>query len=166
MKSKNKIISSLLVGAIIILSLLGFEIDFNNFLSGSDNTEKIVEQKSDEKIDISEDGYYTSKEDVYKYIDKYEKLPNNYITKKEAKDLGWDSKKGNLWDVSNKKSIGGDYFGNRENKLPDKNGRKWYECDINYNGGYRGKERIVFSNDGQIYYTDDHYNSFIKLSDW
>ncbi|NLC65684.1 MAG: ribonuclease [Clostridium sp.] len=165
MKSKNKIISSLLVGAIIILSLLGFEIDFNNFLSGSDNTEKIVEQKSDEKIDISEDGYYTSKEDVYKYIDKYEKLPNNYITKKEAKDLGWDSKKGNLWDVSNKKSIGGDYFGNRENKLPDKNGRKWYECDINYNGGYRGKERIVFSNDGQIYYTDDHYNSFIKLSD-
>lgn len=165
MKSKNKIISSLLVGAIIILSLLGFEIDFNNFLSGNDNTEKIVEQKSDEKIDISEDGYYTSKEDVYKYIDKYEKLPNNYITKKEAKDLGWDSKKGNLWDVSNKKSIGGDYFGNRENKLPDKSGRKWYECDINYNGGYRGKERIVFSNDGQIYYTDDHYNSFIKLSD-
>ena len=130
MKSKNKIISSLLVGAIIILSLLGFEIDFNNFLSGSDNTEKIVEQKSDEKIDISEDGYYTSKEDVYNYIDKYEKLPNNYITKKEAKDLGWDSKKGNLWDVSNKKSIGGDYFGNRENKLPDKNGRKWYCCNV------------------------------------
>ena len=166
MKSKNKIISSLLVGAIIILSLLGFEIDFNNFLSGSDNTEKIVEQKKNKKIDISEDGYYTSKEDVYKYIKKKKKLPNNYITKKEAKDLGWDSKKGNLWDVSNKKSIGGDYFGNRENKLPDKNGRKWYECDINYNGGYRGKERIVFSNDGQIYYTDDHYNSFIKLSDW
>ena len=60
-------------------------------------------------------------------------------------------------------SIGGDYFGNRENLLPNKKNRKWYECDINYNGGYRNSERIVFSNDGLIYYTSNHYESFEQL---
>ena len=60
-------------------------------------------------------------------------------------------------------SIGGDKFGNREGLLPKEDGRQYYECDVNYQGGYRGAERIVFSNDGLIFYTDDHYNSFTQL---
>ena len=90
-------------------------------------------------------------------------MPNNFITKSEAKALGWDNKKGNLWDVAEGKSIGGDHFGNYEGLLPEEKGRKYTECDVNYNGGYRGSERIIFSNDGLIYYTNDHYKTFTQL---
>jgi hypothetical protein len=109
------------------------------------------------------DQSYSSKDEVAEYIHEFGVLPPNYITKSEAADAGWDKSAGNLWDVTNMKSIGGDYFGNREGLLPDANGRKYYECDINYNGGYRGAERIVFSNDGLIFYTSDHYESFEQL---
>lgn len=112
---------------------------------------------------LEEDGYYTSMEDVGLYIHTYGKLPNNYIKKSDAGDLGWKSSEGNLWDVTDKMSIGGDKFGNREKLLPIKEGRQYYECDINYEGGYRGAERIVYSDDGLIYYTEDHYESFTLL---
>lgn len=125
------------------------------------DTEENVDEKLEVQID--EDGYYISKEDVSLYIHIYNKLPKNYITKKEARDLGWEASKGNLWDVTDKKSIGGDKFGNREGKLPEKEGRQYYECDINYEGGHRGAERLVYSNDGLIYYTGDHYDSFELL---
>ncbi len=113
--------------------------------------------------EISEDGRYTSPEDVALYIHTYGKLPKNFITKNKARDLGWDSKAGNLWDVTDQMSIGGDRFGNYEGLLPDAKGRTWKECDVNYEGGYRGSERILYSNDGLIYYTDDHYKTFTKL---
>lgn len=112
---------------------------------------------------LKEDGYYTSKDDVSLYIYTYDKLPNNYITKKEATDKGWEASEGNLWEVTDKKSIGGDKFGNREKLLPSEDGREYYECDINYEGGPRGAERLVYSNDGLIYYTGDHYESFTLL---
>lgn len=112
---------------------------------------------------VSEDEEYSSKEDVALYIHLYEHLPDNYITKAEAKDLGWVSHKGNLWDVAPGKSIGGDRFGNREGLLPEKGSRKYYECDVDYHGGFRDEKRIIYSNDGMIYYTDDHYNSFEQL---
>lgn len=60
-------------------------------------------------------------------------------------------------------SIGGDRFGNREGLLPTAKGRKYYECDIDFDGTYRGAKRIVYSNDGLIYYTEDHYESFELL---
>lgn len=124
----------------------------------------IEEDSSDKVIDrIDEDGSYTSKEDVALYIHTYEKLPENFITKRQAGELGWKSSEGNLWDVTDKMSIGGDKFGNREKLLPVKQGRQYYECDINYEGKYRGAERLVFSEDGLIYYTSDHYNSFELL---
>jgi guanyl-specific ribonuclease Sa len=110
-------------------------------------------------------GHYTTPEDVAAYLLAYQKLPDNYITKSEAVKLGWDASRGNLWDVTDKKSIGGDRFGNREGLLPDKTGRIWYECDVNYTGGYRGPERLVYSNDGLIYYTGDHYGSFVQLNE-
>lgn len=107
--------------------------------------------------------WYSTKEEVAEYIHLYEELPPNYLTKNEARELGWDNEKGNLWEVAEGMSIGGDYFGNREGLLPEEPSRDYYEADINYQGGYRNSERIVFSNDGLIYYTDDHYESFEHL---
>lgn len=108
---------------------------------------------------------YSSAEEVAEYLKYYAELPPNYLTKKEARALGWIAKEGNLWDVAPGMSIGGDRFGNREGSLPEKKGRRYYECDINYQGGRRGPERLVYSDDGLIFYTADHYRSFQKLYD-
>lgn len=115
------------------------------------------------KPDITEEGEYTSKDEVAEYIYLYGHLPPNYITKSEAQDLGWVASKGNLWKVAPGKSIGGDRFGNREGLLPTAKGRKYYECDIDFDGKYRNAKRIVFSNDGLVYYTEDHYETFELL---
>ncbi len=117
-----------------------------------------------EAINVKEDGKYSTKMEVAAYLYKFKKLPSNYITKNKAMDLGWRASEGNLWKVTDKMSIGGDKFGNFEGLLPKKNGRQYYECDINYKGGNRGPERIVFSNDGLIFYTKDHYSNFEKLN--
>lgn len=111
---------------------------------------------------ISEDGEYTTKEDVALYIHLYGHLPSNFVTKKQAQSQGW--KGGSLENYFPGCSIGGDVFGNREGLLPKKDGRKYYECDIDTKGAKsRGAKRIVFSNDGLVYYTDDHYESFTLL---
>ena len=112
---------------------------------------------------ISVDGTYTSKEDVSAYLHEYGHLPSNFITKKEAKKLGWVSNEGNLDEVAPGMSIGGDYFGNYEGILPEAEERDYYECDIDFDGTYRNAKRIVFSNDGLIYYTEDHYETFEQL---
>lgn len=106
----------------------------------------------------------TSFEDVATYIRENGELPDNFITKKEAEALGWVASKGNLQEVAPEKSIGGDRFGNREGLLPKAEGRIWYEADINYEGGRRNADRIVFSNDGLIYKTTDHYKSFTNIT--
>ena len=116
-----------------------------------------------QELSVDESGEYTSKEEVAAYLHIYGHLPGNYITKDEAKKLGWDSKEGNLGEVAPGKSIGGDYFGNYEGSLPEKEGRNYYECDIDSDGGYRGAKRIVYSDDGLIYYTEDHYETFELL---
>lgn len=122
----------------------------------------VTEPPADETLpaSVEKDGSYTTPEDVAAYIHTFGTLPGNYITKKEAGKLGWESSKGNLWDVAPGKSIGGDTFGNREGLLPK---GKYRECDINYAGGYRGAERIIYGEDGSIWYTDDHYKSFTQL---
>lgn len=112
---------------------------------------------------ITEDGTYSSKEEVAEYLHQFGHLPSNYLTKKEAQALGWVASEGNLWQVAPGMSIGGDRFGNREGLLPEAQGRKYYECDIDFDGKYRNAKRIVFSNDGLIYYTEDHYESFQLL---
>ncbi len=112
---------------------------------------------------ITEDGWYSSMEEVALYLDAYGRLPGNFLTKREAEALGWNSREGNLGEVAPGMSIGGDHFGNYEGNVPDQKGRRWTECDIHFDGGYRGGERIVFSNDGLIYYCDDHYATFRKV---
>ena len=111
----------------------------------------------------AEDGIYTSKEDVAAYLHEYGHLPSNFITKKEAKKLGWVSSEGNLDEVASGMSFGGDYLGNYEGSRPDADDRDYYECDIDFDGTYRNAKRIVFSNDGLIYYTEDHYETFELL---
>ena len=111
---------------------------------------------------IDEDGYYTTKEDVALYIYTYGHLPDNFITKKEAESLGWSG--GGLDDYAYGCCIGGNRFGNYEGLLPEANGRTYTECDIDtMHASKRGAKRIVFSNDGLIYYTDDHYESVTLL---
>ncbi len=133
-------------------------------LAGCTKAEDSKENINNESAQGIEEGKsYSSKDEVAEYLYRYKELPPNFITKKEAGALGWKSSDGNLWEVTDKASIGGDIFGNREGLLPKKKGRVYYECDINYQGGYRGAERIVFSNDGLIFYTDDHYESFEEL---
>ena len=97
------------------------------------------------------------------YIFDNGKLPENFITKSQAQALGWDSSENYVSDVAPGKSIGGDRFGNYEGLLPEADGRTWKEADANYTTGPRGAERIVFSNDGLVYYTDDHYESFKQM---
>ncbi|SEI80324.1 ribonuclease [Alkalibacterium gilvum] len=131
--------------------------------------DEIVEENLSKTTDeirndtIEEDGYYSTPEDVALYLHTYDELPNNYLTKDEARELGWKASEGNLWEVTEEMLIGGDYFGNREGLLPEEDGRDYFEADVNYDGGYRGAERLVYSNDGLIYYTDDHYDSFQQL---
>lgn len=109
---------------------------------------------------IAADGVYTSKEEVALYIHTYGCLPQNFMTKNEARDLGWDG--GSLEPFAPGMCIGGDRFGNYEGLLPED--RDYTECDIDTLGAEkRGAKRIVFSDDGLIYYTEDHYESFELL---
>ena len=111
---------------------------------------------------LAEDGWYYTKEDVALYIYTYGHLPENFMTKKEAQKLGWSG--GSLEKCAEGFVIGGDTFGNYEGNLPRKQGRTYKECDIDTLGkSKRGAKRIVFSNDGLIYYTEDHYETFELL---
>ena len=123
---------------------------------------KAPETKAAAGASVTEDGEYTSKEEVAEYIHLYGHLPDNFITKKEAKALGWEGGD-SLGRLAPGKSIGGDRFGNYEGQLPDKKGRKYTECDIDYKGKKRNAKRIIFSNDGLIFYTEDHYKTFEQL---
>lgn len=112
--------------------------------------------------ELPRDGVYDSRDDVALYLQLYGCLPENYITKQEAEEAGWEG--GSLEPYAPGKCIGGNRFGNYEGLLPEKEGRTYQECDIDTLGaGSRGAKRIVFSNDGLIYYTEDHYSSFELL---
>lgn len=132
-----------------------------DFASPTDSTIEQSTPSSQSAAEVSYGERYSSPEDVALYLHEYEELPPNYLTKKEAEAAGWEQSKGNLWDVTDQMAIGGDRFGNYEQQLPDED--NYYEADVNYQGGYRGSERIVYSDDGDIYYTEDHYESFEQL---
>lgn len=114
-------------------------------------------------VQVEHGSSYTSKEEVGAYLHEYGELPPNFISKTKAKKAGWVPSEGNLDEVCPGMSIGGSVFYNDDGKLPDAEGRAWHECDIDYHGGMRGPERIVWSTDGLIYYTSDHYETFEQL---
>ena len=168
---KNKLMP-LLLAALLLLAFFVFgSAESQEPLSMSDQVGTIIAdtpaldaQYDSEAGILAEDGSYTTKEDVALYIHSYGRLPGNFVTKEEARAAGWEG--GGLDEYLPGMCIGGDRFGNREGLLPDAPGRVWTECDINTLGAdSRGAERIVFSNDGLIYYTGDHYESFELLYD-
>ena len=114
-------------------------------------------------VQVEHGSSYTRKEDVAAYLHEYKELPPNFISKTKAKKAGWVPSEGNLDEVCPGMSIGGSVFYNDDGKLPDAEGRTWHECDIDYHGGMRGPERIVWSTDSLIYYTPDHYETFEQL---
>lgn len=169
-KKLTPILSAILVVLALVFGLLGNENPadtLKNDDSLSDVTTLQTGSVSDsdgycpvEPLDIS--ASYTSKEDVALFITLYHRLPDNFITKSEARELGWEG--GSLEPYAPGMCIGGDRFGNYEGLLPDGDGRYYTECDIDTLGkDSRGAKRIVFSNDGLIYYTDDHYESFEQI---
>ncbi|MDR0791677.1 MAG: ribonuclease [Chitinophagaceae bacterium] len=97
---------------------------------------------------------------VVAYIKQHNKLPDCYITKREAMNDGWNPSAGNLCNVLPGKAIGGDIFSNRERRLPYQKGRIWYEADVNFSCGHRNADRLIFSSDGLIFITTDHYQTF------
>lgn len=186
-------LSGELVGEIVdgVIDGVLSELEFEETLTASDisweeeiiSSDGIIEEKQDNDSNLEEtilgeieeieetieeeciavDGTYTSKEEVALYLYTYGELPSNYITKNQARKLGWDSNSGNLWDVAEGMSIGGDRFWNNEELLPTEDDKQYYECDIDYEGGYRNAKRIIYSSDGYIYYTEDHYKTFEQL---
>ena len=127
-----------------------------------ENTGETAQDGWEDSLSLDENGVYDGKEEVSLYLCLYDELPDNYITKKEARALGWSG--GSVERVAPGYAIGGDSFGNREGYLPAAEGRQYYECDIDTLGeDSRGAKRLVYSNDGLIYYTEDHYETFELL---
>ncbi len=126
-------------------------------------TEKTVPEAEKSTQAEERAGPVTEPQAIADYLFTYGKLPDNFITKKEAQDLGWDSTRNYLSDVAPGKSIGGDRFGNYEGILPNVKGRKYFEADCYYTKGKRTAARIVYSSDGHVWYTEDHYVTFTEL---
>ncbi len=119
----------------------------DQYSTGASATQISIDQLTEERTVIS-------------YVKQNHRLPDYYITKNEARKQGWNPSKGNLCEVLPGKAIGGDKFGNRERKLPD--GVKYFEADVNYHCGSRNADRIIFTGDGDVYLTKNHYKSFEK----
>ena len=142
------------IGMVLMLSLA--------VLTGCQDGGQGKAQNQETLAAVTENGEYDSKEEVASYLQEYGKLPQNYITKKQARKLGWQG--GSLEPYAPGKSIGGDSFGNREKRLPEEDSYK--ECDIDTRrADSRGAKRIVYSDDGDIYYTEDHYETFTQLAE-
>lgn len=157
-KKTSSIIIALLL---IIIGLLVY----STFIKSDKKTSKVT-QNNNKEITISEKpesleiDELTSEKVVIPYVKAHNQLPDYYITKEEARNGGWIASEGNLCDVLPGKAIGGDRFSNREKRLSNKNGRTWREADLNYNCGRRNADRLLFSNDGLIFVTYDHYKTF------
>ncbi|KQT20525.1 ribonuclease N [Chryseobacterium sp. Leaf404] len=143
---------------------------YNNFIAEKKDPVKTEENsktsnnsdyKQENKVENNREIYsITEATTVISYVKKNHKLPDYYLTKNEAKKQGWNPSKGNLCEVLPGKAIGGDYFGNREGKLPK--GEKYFEADVNYRCRNRNSDRIVFTKKGDVYLTKNHYKSFEK----
>lgn len=113
-------------------------------------------------LPVTEGAAYYDPDSVVLYLHYFGQLPPNYITKDEARALGWSG--GSVERYREGAAIGGDRFSNREGVLPKAEGRTYTECDL-YTFGMdsRGAFRLVFSSDGLYFYTEDHYDTFIEL---
>ncbi len=163
MNAKTRPLFFICLGLLFGMSVMYF---YNNFIKdhpASTNNATVeygkVNEAENSSLQQSID-QLTAEKTVINYIKQNHQLPDYYITKNEAKKQGWNPSKGNLCDVLPGKAIGGDYFGNREGKLPA--GQKYFEADVNYNCGNRNSDRIIYTKDGDVYLTKNHYKSFEK----
>ncbi|HGM5418692.1 TPA: ribonuclease [Serratia liquefaciens] len=144
----------ILVAVVIAIVIAGF-----SALRGNDraitNVPAVSEGQSIDQL--------TQQKRVVSYLQQHQRLPDYYITKKQAREQGWDARNGNLCSVLPGKAIGGDRFSNREGQLPAARSRVWREADINYQCGRRGADRLLYSSDGLIFVTRDHYKNFIRV---
>jgi len=160
MKKLHYLFAVLTAALLFLLVFTGCEPDYS--AEGTTAGQESAESSVLANRNIDKNGSYTSKEDVMNYLIEYHTLPDNFITKKEARKLGWSG--GSLEPYAPGKCIGGDRFGNYEGSLPEKKDIHYYECDIDTLGeNSRGAKRIVYSDEGSIYYTEDHYESFTLL---
>ncbi|MDO4671001.1 MAG: ribonuclease domain-containing protein [Aerococcus sp.] len=169
-RAKLKKVLHLVLGLIIVGAVVFFANDDlvtpvttapdNGILSESqtDLTSNEQEAMTHSEEQVKKGQVYRSLVDVAAYLHRYQTLPPNYITKAQAKSAGWEG--GDLWTYTDKKTIGGDHFGNYEATLPPGD---YFEADVNYYGGKRNDDRLVYDKKGNIYFSDDHYNTFKKI---
>lgn len=160
MKKKNGLLSALLVAVAALLLLIG---QATGILPEDTEAPLTAQPAVTQPAQGAEQGPIIAPQDIADYLFAHGQLPENFITKQEAQALGWDSGRNDVSDVAPGMSIGGDRFGNYEGLLPKKKGRQYYECDCNYTAGPRGAERIVYSTDGLVFYTADHYATFVEM---
>lgn len=162
--------SIIIILLLIIIALLAYNtFSHKGKVSKSEVTQNnsSVTKQTENKSDISETSSenqsieeLTKESVVVAYVKAHGQLPDYYITKREARAQGWNPAEGNLCEVLPGRAIGGDVFTNRERSLPTASGRIWYEADLNYDCGNRNSDRILFSNDGLVYVTHNHYKTF------
>ena len=162
--NKKRILALLLALLTLLLAGCGSALD-----EAATALDQALEEPLPEDDRLPEYGqYYYDVENVVLYLEAYGELPPNYITKREARDLGWQG--GSVEKYMDGAAIGGDSFGNREGLLPEAPGRHYTECDIDTDGyGSRGARRLIFSDDGLYFYTTDHYETFREVTvtqDW
>lgn len=171
-KEKIKLILIFIIGLLTAFLAMYF---FNNYRIEKKNkevtpTEVFNNQNSKENFNVNTQAKsrnfsgnideLTNEKTVINYVKENNELPDYYLTKGEARKQGWIASKGNLCDVLPGKAIGGDHFSNREKTLPTAN--KYFEADVNYNCGNRNADRIVFTKDGEVWLTKNHYKTFEK----
>ncbi len=163
--SKTRIIYCI-IAAVLAVTLI-FSLSAGNDSESVSDSDTGVVTATDTGSDAYSSGVsygesYSTRDEVAAYLSIYGELPFNYITKSEAEAMGWKDEYDTVAQAAPGMSIGGDKFGNYEGLLPEKDGRQYYECDIDYTSGSRNARRIIYSNDGLIFYTDDHYESFVQ----
>lgn len=171
-KEKTKLILIFIIGLLTAFLAMHF---FNNYRIekknkgvvpaevsiDKNNNENSKENRTSKSTNFSGNiDELTNENTVINYVKTNHRLPDYYLTKGEARKKGWIASKGNLCDVIPGKAIGGDHFSNREKTLPS--GNKYFEADVNYNCGNRNADRIVFTKNGEVWLTKNHYRSFQK----
>ena len=165
MSKRNKLIRLfvLLVAAVLLVSGCTASASGKNKKNKATPTPMVTPEATVTPAVTVTPGPMDAAQELADYIFEHGELPENYIRKKDAEAQGWKTTYRYVGDIGPGITIGGDYFGNYEQKLPVVKGRKYYEADCYYEGGPRNEYRIIYSNDGHVWYTEDHYNTFVEL---
>lgn len=163
MKNMKKSLAGVLVAILLVIGYVTGVLPVDETIQGGDTSAATVTTTTTSSVQEEQTGPITEPQAIADYIFEHGELPDNFITKAEAQALGWDSDENYVGDVAPGMSIGGDRFGNYEGLLPKASGRQYYEADCYYEGKARNAHRIVYSNDGLVFYTSDHYESFTEM---